>query len=266
MNDFRIREEKMPLLFVGHGNPMYAIEKNKYTRAWNEIGDAIPKPEAILCISAHWETEGTFITSMEKPRTIHDFYGFQKELFDVVYPAPGSPLLAQLTKGLIKTTSARLDSAWGLDRGCWAVIKHVYPNANIPVIQLSLTINKSPQWHYELGKELNVLRSMGVLIIGSGNIVHNLRMADWRNKESAYDWALETNDILKKLILKENHTELINYNTLGNGTSLAIPTPEHYLPLLYILGMKEKDEPVSFFNDIVEMGSMSMTSFVVGKY
>lgn len=265
MNDFRIRDVKMPLLFIGHGNPMYAIEENEFSPKWKKLGNELPKPEAVLCISAHWETEGSYVTSMEKPKTIHDFYGFPKELFDVEYPAEGSPALAELTRGIIKSTTIISDTDWGLDHGYWSVMKHVFPKADIPIVQLSIALNKSPQWHYELGKELSSLRNKGVLIIGSGNIVHNLRMADWRNKNNAYDWAEEINDILKNLILEENHKELVNYKSLGSRANLAIPTLEHYLPLLYTLSMKEKNEQIKFFNDKIVMGSLSMTSVMINN-
>jgi len=265
MNNFKERTGRMPLLFVGHGSPMYAIEENEFADGWKQLGKLIPLPEAVLCISAHWETEGTYVTAMEKPETIHDFYGFPKQLFDVVYPAPGSPLLAELSKHAIKSADVNLDYKWGLDHGCWAVLRNIYPGADIPVVQLSLDLTRAPEWHYELGKELSVLRNKGVLIIGSGNIVHNLRLLDWNNKNGGFDWAEEINEKIKKLILEENHKELINYISLGNAAKLAAPTPEHYLPLLYILGMKEKNEEPAFFNDKTVMGSLSMTSVLYGN-
>jgi 4,5-DOPA dioxygenase extradiol len=265
MNDFKISGHKMPAVFVGHGNPMYAIEENEFADGWRKLGAALPRPEAVLCISAHWESQGTFVTAMEEPKTIHDFYGFPKELFKAEYPAKGSPLLAELIIGTVKSAIVSPDYNWGLDHGCWSVLKHVYPNADIPVVQLSIDRSKPSQWHYELGKELGELRNKGVLIIGSGNIVHNLRLADWHNKDSGFDWALEINQKFKKLIAEGNHKELINYNSLGYEANLAIPTAEHYLPLLYILGMKEKEETLSFFNDKVVMGSLSMTSLIIGK-
>lgn len=255
----------MPAVFVGHGSPMYAIEENEFVDGWRKLGTQLPRPEAVLCISAHWESQGTFATAMEKPKTIHDFYGFPKELFNVEYPAKGSPLLAELAMETIKSRTVSPDYEWGLDHGCWSVLKHVYPDAGIPVVQLSIDRSKSSQWHYELGKELSELRNKGVLIIGSGNIVHNLRLVDWHNKDSGFDWALEINEKFKKLITEGNHKELINYNSLGYESNLAIPTPEHYLPLLYILGMKEEEETVSFFNDKVVMGSLSMTSLIIDK-
>jgi 4,5-DOPA dioxygenase extradiol len=256
--------ETMPMLFVGHGNPMNAITKNEFTEGWDKAGKLLPKPNAIVCISAHWETNGTFVTMMDKPRTIHDFYGFPPELFDVVYNAPGSPYLAEETTKLVTKTSVELDNNWGLDHGCWSVVMHLFPDADIPVIELSLDYSKQAQWHYELAKELSFLRRKGVLIIGSGNMVHNLRMINWHNQEG-FDWALNANEKFKKLIADENYSELIDYKNLGAEAQLAIPTPEHFLPLLYVLGLKEKDENISFFNDKTELGSISMTSLIVGN-
>jgi 4,5-DOPA dioxygenase extradiol len=252
--------DKMPLLFVGHGNPMNAIEDNEYSKTWKALPATLPKPQAILCISAHWETRGTFVTAMQKPKTIHDFGGFPQELFDVQYPANGNPTLAKQVKEEVKSTTVGLDEAWGLDHGCWSVIKQMYPHADVPVIQFSLDYTKPPQYHYDLAKELSSLRNKGVLIIGSGNMVHNLGMVDWKNPNGGYDWADEMNATFKKLIESNNHKELINYTSLGKAAALAIPTNEHYLPLLYVLGLKEEKENVSFFNDKTLMGSLSMTS------
>jgi 4,5-DOPA dioxygenase extradiol len=255
----------MPLLFVGHGNPMNAIEETEFTKGWRKAATDIPKPNAIICVSAHWQTQGTFLTAMEKPKTIHDFYGFPKELFDVEYPAPGSPALAEETKKIIKKTSAELDETWGLDHGCWSVVKQMYPNADVPVIQLSLDYTKSPQWHYELAKDLAALRKKGILIIGSGNIVHNLGMLDWNSPNNGFDWAEEANEKVKDLVLNNEHQQLENYNSISRGMQLSVPTPEHFLPLLYVLGLKEKNEQVSFFNDKTVYGSISMTSLLINK-
>jgi 4,5-DOPA dioxygenase extradiol len=258
---FASHETKMPLLFVGHGNPMNAIEDNDFTKNWQSLGKELPKPTAILCISAHWETRGTFVTAMEKPKTIHDFGGFPQALFDVEYPAPGNTSLADQIKNEIKKTEVKLDDEWGLDHGCWSVIKRMYPNADVPVLQLSLDYTKPAQWHYELAKELATLRNKGVLIVGSGNMVHNLGMVNWRDLNSGgYDWAIEMNEKFKNLITAGNHKDLINYSSLGTAAKLAIPSPEHYLPLLYTLGLKEEKEEISFFNDKTLMGSLSMTS------
>ena len=254
--------EKMPVLFLGHGSPMNAIEENEFVTGFKNVADEIPKPQAILCISAHWETRGTFVTAMEKPITIHDFGGFPKELFAVQYPAPGSPVLAREMKSLVKKTEIHLDHKWGLDHGAWSVIKHLYPHADIPVIQMSLDYYQTPQYHYELARELASLREKGVLIIGSGNMVHNLGMVSWQDldKVFAYDWALEASDKMKKFILDDNHKELINYTSHGRAFSLAVPSPEHYLPLLYTLALKGAKDKVSFFNDKPVAGALTMTS------
>ncbi len=259
-NSLKEQGKKSPLLFVGHGSPMNGIEDNEFSQRWASMGKEIPVPTAVLCISAHWYTSGTFITAMNNPKTIHDFGGFPKALFDVQYPAPGNPELAKETAALIHSTPVGLDHDWGLDHGTWSVVKNMYPNADIPVLQLSIDYTKPPEFHYALAKELQALRKKGVLIIGSGNMVHNLRIMNWHQPESGFDWADEMNNTFKKLIETENHQPLIKYQNLGEAAKLSIPTPEHYLPLLYVLGMKEKNESVSFFNDKTVMGSISMTS------
>lgn len=259
--------DKMPVLFLGHGSPMNAIEENEFVAGFRNVSKQIQKPQAILCVSAHWETKGTFVTAMEKPQTIHDFGGFPKALFDVQYPAPGNPDLARETKSLIKKTEVELDDKWGLDHGAWSVIKHLYPNADVPVIQLSLDYNQTPQYHYELAKEIAALREKGVLIIGSGNMVHNLRMVAWDklNEDSyGYDWAIEASEKMKKSILSSDHKSLINFQSQGKAFDLAIPTPEHYLPLLYALALKEENENIRLFNDKAVGGSLTMTSVVIG--
>jgi len=257
---------KMPVLFLGHGSPMNAIEENEFVAGFRNIAKSIPKPNAILCVSAHWETKGTFVTAMQNPPTIHDFGGFPKELFAVQYPAPGSPDLAKQTKSLITKTEVGLDEKWGLDHGAWSVIKHLYPNADIPVIQMSIDYNQSPQYHYELAQQIKSLRKKGVLVIGSGNIVHNLGKVEWRrlNETFGYDWAIEANDKMKKFILDGNHKELINFRSQGKAFDLAIPTPEHYLPLLYSLALQEKNEEVKLFNDKAVAGALTMTSLKIG--
>jgi 4,5-DOPA dioxygenase extradiol len=260
--------ERMPVLFLGHGSPMNAIEENEFSRKWNEIGQSIPKPRAVLCISAHWETLGTFVTDMEKPATIHDFGGFPKQLFDVQYPAPGSPVLAAETKSIITKTEIGLDNKWGLDHGCWSVIKHLYPKADVPVIEMSLNYNQTPQFHYDLARELSSLRKKGILIIGSGNMVHNLGMLAWDRLNSAeygYDWAIEANEIMIKYILSGDHKSLIDFRSQGKAFNLSIPTPEHYLPLIYTLALKDEDETVTLFNDKIVGGSMSMTSLMIDR-
>lgn len=254
---------RMPVLFLGHGSPMNAIEENEFVSGFRKVSTEITKPSAILCISAHWETKGTFVTAMEKPATIHDFGGFPKELFDVQYPAPGSPQLAKQTKELVTKTNIGLDDQWGLDHGAWSVIKHLYPAADVPVIQLSLDRYQTPQYHYQLAKELAALRKKGILIIGSGNMVHNLGMVAW-NKLSkpgfAYDWAIQASDKMKHYIQEDNHQALVDYSKQGKEFNLSIPTPEHFLPLLYILALKEKGEQVTLFNDQPLGGSLTMTS------
>lgn len=258
------RESKMPVLFVGHGSPMNGIEDNEFSRRWSEMGKNIPLPSAVIVVSAHWFTLGTRVTAMDQPRTIHDFYGFPKALFDVQYPAPGNPSLANETAKLIKKTPVALDHDWGLDHGTWSIVNHMYPQANIPVLQLSIDFSKGPKFHYELAQELLALRKKGVLIIGSGNMVHNLGMIDWHRRDSGFDWAIETNEKFKSLITSGNHEQLINFESLGTSAKLSIPTPEHYLPLLYTLGLQEKNDPITLFNDKTLMGSISMTSVKVG--
>lgn len=260
--------ERMPVLFIGHGSPMNAIEENEFVTGWRNIGKTLPKPNAILCVSAHWETRGTFVTAMERPVTIHDFGGFPKALFDIQYPAPGSPELAEEMKSITKKTEVRLDDKWGLDHGAWSIIKRLYPNADVPVIEMSLDYYQTPQFHYELSRELSSLRKKGVLIIGSGNMVHNLGMVAWNrlnDTEYGYDWALEASEKMKSFILNGNHQELINYQSQGRAFNLAIPTPEHYLPLLYALALKEDDEAVTLFNDKAIAGSLTMTSLKIDK-
>lgn len=257
----------MPVMFLGHGSPMNAIEENEFVSGFRKMGKEIPRPNAILCISAHWETKGTFVTAMENPKTIHDFGGFPKALFDVEYPAPGSPALAKETKQLIQTVEIGLDDKWGLDHGAWSVIKHLYPKADIPVVQLSLDYTKNAQYHYELGKDLAALRKKGVLIIGSGNMVHNLGLVAWdkmKVDDYGFDWALEAKHKMKQFILNNNHDELIQYTKQGRAFELAIPTPEHYMPLMYILAMKGEKESVSIFNDKSVAGSLTMTSLKIG--
>lgn len=258
---------RMPVLFVGHGSPMNAIEENEFSETWEKLGKTLPKPKTILCISAHWETKGTLVTAVPKPQTIHDFGGFPKALFDVQYPAPGSPELAHETKRIVTKTTIGLDEKWGLDHGAWSVIRRIYPEADVPVIEMSMDYSQGPQYHYELGKQLAALRNKGVLIIGSGNMVHNLRMVAWdkmNEPEYGFDWAIQANEKFKQLIQSGNHKELINYSSLGREVQLAVPTPDHYLPLLYALSLKEENEAVSFFNDKPVMGSLTMTSVKIG--
>lgn len=257
----------MPVLFLGHGSPMNAIEENEFVAAFRKLGTELVRPTAILCISAHWETKGTFVTAMEQPKTIHDFGGFPQALFDVQYPAPGSPDLARQTQKLITSTAVGLDDKWGLDHGAWSVIKHLYPHADVPVIQMSIDYTQSPKYHYALARELSSLRQKGVLIIGSGNMVHNLGMVAWNklNESYAFDWATEANETMKHCILNGSHQDLIDIRSKGKAFELAIPTPEHYLPLLYALAIKEENEAVSIFNDKPVAGSLFMTSVRIGQ-
>lgn len=256
----------MPVLFLGHGSPMNAIEENQFVTGFRNLSKSLPKPNAILCISAHWFTNGTKVTAMQMPRTIHDFGGFPKELFAVEYPAKGSPELAHETKQLLSPTIVELDEKWGLDHGAWSVIKHLYPNADIPVIQLSIDYTKPPEYHFALAKQLQSLRRKGILIVGSGNIVHNLGLVDFRNMDKdnyGFDWAIESREKINKWLLDGNFDPIVNYHKQGQAIQLAIPTPDHYLPLIYALGLKEKSENLSLFNDKLLAGSLSMTSLKI---
>lgn len=260
--------ERLPVLFLGHGNPMNALANNSFTKEFEKVSTEFSRPKAILCISAHWETQGTFVTAMAKPETIHDFGGFPQELFDLQYPAPGSPELAGNVQELIKTTPVGLNYEWGLDHGCWSVVKHLYPKADIPVVQMSIDYSKPASYHYALGKELAALRRKGVLIIGSGNTVHNLRLAAWDKMMTpgyAYDWATVANEKMKNMILNGNHQALIEFDKQGTEFKLAVPTPEHYLPLLYTLSLQEKDEKSTIFNDSLVAGSLNMLSVKISK-
>jgi 4,5-DOPA dioxygenase extradiol len=266
----QIHNTIMPVLFLGHGSPMNAIEDNEFSRGWQKVAQALPRPKAILCVSAHWETPGAMVTAMEKPRTIHDFGGFPRELYEVQYPAPGSKWLAQEVKNTVKKTEVAFDDEWGLDHGCWSVISRMYPKADVPVVQLSLDTGRTAQEHYDLAKELSPLRGKGVLIVGSGNMVHNLGLVEFRgegmsdfNKPFGFGWAIEANDLFRKLINDNRHDKLIDYHSLGKAVRLAVPTPEHYLPMLYALALKREDESVTFFNDVPVAGSLTMTSFVI---
>jgi 4,5-DOPA dioxygenase extradiol len=255
----------MPALFVGHGSPMNAIEETVHSAAWRKAAASIPRPKAILCISAHWETEGTFVTAMTEPKTIHDFYGFPDELYRVQYPAPGSKELAERVHEMVASTAVRLDDgySWGLDHGAWSVLRRMYPEADIPTVQLSLDRTQHPRFHYDLGSELVALRSEGVLIVGSGNIVHNLRLLQWDAREP-YPWATEFDQMSAELILAGEHDRLVAYPALGEAARLSIPTNEHYLPLLYTLALQQPGEPVSFFAEGLPLGSISMRSVRIG--
>jgi 4,5-DOPA dioxygenase extradiol len=264
----REQGQLMPVLFIGHGSPMNGIEDNEFSRRWTKMAKEIPTPAAVLVVSAHWFSKGTKITAMDFPKTIHDFGGFPQALFDVQYNAPGSPDLAMETASLIHSANVELDHDWGLDHGTWTIVRHMYPDAQIPVLQLSIDYTKGPQYHYDLAKEIYALRKKGVLIIGSGNMVHNLRMVAWdkmNEPDYGYDWALQMNDTFKQLISDGDYKPLIHYESLGAEARLAIPTPEHYLPLLYSLGLKGSKDKVSFFNDKAVAGSLTMTSVLINQ-
>ncbi len=252
----------MPVLFVGHGSPMNAIEDNEFSRGWIEAAQSIPRPYAILCVSAHWETRGLGITAMEKPRTIHDFGGFPPELYAKQYPAPGSPDLARRAGEIIHAAAVIPDQRWGLDHGTWSVLCRMYPQADIPVVQLSLDRTQASPFHYQLGQELRPLREEGVLILGSGNIVHNLRLVSWES--DPFDWAVDFDGRVKDWILSGDHDPLIHYEGQGRAAELAINSAEHYLPLLYVLGAGQPGEPISFFNDQIFAGSLSMRCVRIG--
>jgi len=253
----------MPVVFFGHGSPMNTLERNQYTEAWRRIGESIPPPKAILCVSAHWFTEGTAVTAMSRPKTIHDFYGFPQALFDVQYPAPGEPKVAARVRELLAPLEVGLDESWGLDHGTWSVLKHAYPKADVPVVQLSIDGTQPPQFHYETGRRLAPLRDEGVLIAGSGNVVHNLRLMQ-RGGGKAFDWAVRFNDTIRQALAARDHRALVDFQNLGEDARLSVPTPEHYLPLLYIAGLQGADEAMSFPVDGYDLGSISMLTAVAG--
>lgn len=260
---------KLPVLFVGHGNPMNAIAENLFVEGFRKAATNIQTPQAILCISAHWFTRGTFVTGMQHPKTIHDFGGFPEKLYHIKYPAPGNKDLAETTQQLLSPNPVTIDqSEWGLDHGSWSVLRHMYPEANIPVVQLSIDYTKPAAFHFELAKQLRILREKGVLIVGSGNIVHNLRMVDWQNInkiDHGYDWAREARDIVNKTIISGNYQQLTEYQQLSTSLQLAAPTPDHFLPLIYVLAQVEKNENTDLFNDHLVGGSLSMTSLKIGE-
>lgn len=260
--------ERMPVLFLGHGGPTNAIDDNEFVREFKKLGKDLPIPQAILCISAHWETKGTFVTAMQNPKTIHDFGGgFPQSLFDFQYNAPGSIELANETKKIITSTDIGLSNDWGLDHGAWSVITHLYPNANIPVIQMSLDYTKPAHYHYDLAKQLSDLRDQGILIIGSGNMVHNLGKIAWKraHEQFGFDWAQEASEKMKKAIKGGDHKTLIDYKNQGKAFDLSIPTPDHYLPLIYAMALKDDKDEISLFNDKYLAGSLTMTSVKITK-
>lgn len=255
---------RLPAIFVGHGNPMNALADNEYTRAWRNIGASIPKPRAVLSVSAHWFVPSTAVTAMPTPRTIHDFGGFPRELSEFQYPAPGSPAVAAEVRDLLGG-NVQLDQSWGLDHGAWGVLCHMFPDADVPVVQLSINRSLSAQDHYQLGRSIARLRERGILIVASGNLIHNLREYAWgEDGVQPYDWALRFETQAKAAMLSGNHQTLIDYQTLGRDALLSAPTPEHYLPLLYVLGAQSPEDAVSFPVAGIDGGSISMLSVRVG--
>jgi 4,5-DOPA dioxygenase extradiol len=260
-----IQSLRMPVIFVGHGNPMNALAHNQYTDGWRQLGISLPKPRAILCVSAHWYVPKVAVTAMQRPRTVHDFGGFPQQLYEVAYPAPGSPELAQRVVEVLKPLPVVLDQSWGLDHGTWSVLLHLYPDAAIPVVQLSIDETKNAATHYEIAERLAPLRDDGVLIVGSGNIVHNLHAYAWGNHSAApYDWALRFDSLARELLAQGDFAALVDYESLGRDALLSAPTPDHYLPLLYVMAQRQQDEPVSFPVAGFDGGSISMLSVRIG--
>ncbi len=256
---------RMPALFVGHGNPMNALVKNDWTRGWESLGKELPRPRAVLCVSAHWYVPETAVTMHRQPRTIHDFGGFPAQLHQVQYPAPGAPALAERVAGLLDTTPVRLHEGWGLDHGTWSVLVHIYPRADVPVIQLSIDETKPARWHYALAQKLRPLRDEGVLILGSGNIVHNLHTYSWGRYETApYDWAVRFETMARECLSAGRFDPLIDYESSGRDATLAAPTPDHYLPLIYVMAQHGHGEPVAFPVEGFDGGSISMLAVRMG--
>lgn len=255
---------RMPVIFVGHGSPMNAIERNEYSLGWEALGKRLIRPNAVLCISAHWLTEGTFVHDAKKPKTIHDFWGFPEELYKISYPCPGAPEKAKELQSLIKGTKVMTDSEWGLDHGTWVVMTHLFPRADVPVFEMSIDVNMNSESHYQLGQELIALRDKGVLIVGSGNIVHNLGIMQYEASAKPFDWALEFDELTKKLIEKGDDRSLIEYQKLGKAAHLSVPTPDHYWPMLYALALRRKNDNISFPVNGISNGSISMRAILFG--
>ena len=254
----------MPAVFIGHGSPMNALEDNIYTQAWQELGKKLPKPKAILCISAHWYTDKTTVSNIEKPKQIYDFYGFPNALYEINYPVKGAPELAKTIKDLLSPIiEIDYDNSWGIDHGTWVPIMQMFPDANIPVVQLSIDYNKPAEFHYLLGQTLKPLREQGILIIGSGNIVHNLGLINFEDENNPYPWAAKFDQLIWQAIKEHDYTSLIDFKKLGKESDLAIPTPDHYLPLLYILGLHEDNEKITSFIDGLVYKSISMRSLIL---
>ncbi|MBI3541865.1 MAG: 4,5-DOPA dioxygenase extradiol [Deltaproteobacteria bacterium] len=258
--------KRQPVIFIGHGNPMYAIEDNAFTRSLSELGAAVGKPRAVLCVSAHWMTEGSWLTHMKSPKTIHDFYGFPKELFDVRYPAPGSPETAELARASVPNPALQLDDElWGLDHGTWAVLRHMYPEADVPVVQLSIYLAQPAEYHLELGRKLRALRDQGVLIVGSGNIVHNLRTMRWEEGAKPYDWAVEFDAWVKDKLVRRDYEALAREAMASEAGKLSIPTPDHWYPLFYALGASDERDELRFTHESIDNGSISMRCLTLGE-
>jgi 4,5-DOPA dioxygenase extradiol len=259
------KAQRMPAVFFGHGSPMNTLEQNRYTEAWRKIGKSVPRPTAILAVSAHWYIPGTAVTAMETPETIHDFGGFPQALFEFQYPAPGRPALAQRVRKLLAPLAVRPDDSWGLDHGTWSVLAHAFPQADVPVVQLSIDATQPASFHYDLGRRLAPLRDEGVLIVGSGNVVHNLRMIKWDSAAPGYDWAVRFNDQVRDHLERRDHQPLVDYEKMGGDARLSVPTPDHYLPLLYVIGLQDRNEPILLAVDGIQNASISMLTVVVGK-
>jgi 4,5-DOPA dioxygenase extradiol len=260
-----VNSSRMPTVFIGHGNPMNALARNQYTDGWRQLGTDLPEPRAILCVSAHWYVPKLAVTAMAAPRTIHDFGGFPPELYAVEYPARGSPELARRIAAVLAPLPVELDQSWGLDHGTWSVLLHAYPDAGIPVVQLSIDETKDAATHYEIARRLAPLRDEGVLIVGSGNIVHNLHAYGWGNHSAApYDWALRFESLARQLLSRGEFSALVDYESLGRDALLSAPTPDHYLPLLYVIAQRQQDEAVSFPITGFDGGSISMLSVRIG--
>lgn len=256
---------RMPVVFFGHGNPMNAVQSNAWSQAWAAVGQRLPRPRAVLAVSAHWYLPGTAATAMAAPRTIHDFGGFPRELFEVSYPAPGDPSLVDRLGTLLALLPVRADRSWGLDHGTWSVLRHVFPSADVPVVQLSIDETQAPAFHYELGRRLAPLRDEGILLVGSGNVVHNLHTYAWgRHPVQPFDWATRFETTVRDLVLQGDHRPLVDYASLGSDAELSVPTPEHYLPLLYVLGASGEGDTVDFPTDGMDGGSISMLSIQLG--
>ncbi len=257
--------ETLPTVFIGHGSPANVLAHNEFTQSLASLGTSLPVPQAILVVSAHWITKGTFVSVSKKPETIYDFYGFPEEMYKITYPAPGASEWAKKIPSLVQHTKVEIDEKMGLDHGAWTVLRHMYPKANVPVFQLSIDMSKPMEYHYQIGRELRGLRKRGVLILGSGNIVHNLRLVDWRGEDvNAFDWAIEFDEFVKKNLNAGNHQPLLKYDQQGSSARQAVPTNDHYIPMIYILGLQEKNEDLQFTFEGFQYASVSMRCFKIG--